>query len=129
MVYVLLRFQWLSKHHTGTIKLNYILSPSVHACSVCACLTCVCVCVCVCVCPTCLYADPSPHLSLCLSLSLSVSVSVSLSVCLSVSLHSPYILLYVNHITARTLRSQPLPPPTPTTAPSKQLNRKVGLCG
>ena len=56
MVSVLLRFVWLSKHHTGTVKLNYILSTATHECIVCACVlararvyVCVCVCMCVCV--------------------------------------------------------------------------------
>ena len=37
MVYVLLPFPWVNELHRGTIKLNYVLSPSIHACNECVC--------------------------------------------------------------------------------------------
>ena len=38
IVYVFaMSFPWLNKLHTGTIKLNYVLSPFMHACNMRAC--------------------------------------------------------------------------------------------
>ena len=30
MAYILLPFPWVNKLHTGTVKVNYCLSPSIH---------------------------------------------------------------------------------------------------
>ena len=49
MVYVLRFSPWLNKLHTWSVMLDYILSPSMHACNMRAWNVCACVCVCVCV--------------------------------------------------------------------------------